>query len=202
MEKGFVVLDEVVPAAQIDAKYFYNDNFTGSNVNGYNANRVVGTKEMAAALVNAAAIAMQKGLGLRFWDGYRPTRAVCCFMEWVTLPEDEKTKQEHYPNITKAQMIPLGYISKKSGHSRGSTIDLSLYKISTGELLDMGGCFDLMDVLSHHNAIGISRTAAANRLLLRNIMMESGFIPYEKEWWHYTLKNEPYPTTYFDFGIQ
>lgn len=202
MEKGFVFLDDIIPYAQVDAKYYSDDNFTGANVDGYKVNKVVGTTEMALALVKASSFAQSKGFGLFFWDGYRPIRAVQQFMEWVMLPENGKTKQTHYPNVSKAQMLPLGYISPKSGHSRGSTIDLSLYKVSTGELLDMGGNFDFMDISSHHNAKGLSPIATANRLLLRSIMMKSGFIPYENEWWHYTLKNEPYPTTYFDFVIQ
>ena len=202
MEKGFVFLDEVIPDAQIDAKYYSDDNFTGANVDGYNVNRVVGTSEMALALVKASFQAQHQGLGLLFWDGYRPIRAVQRFMEWVILPDDGKTKQAHYPNVSKPQMVALGYISQKSGHSRGSTIDLSLYKLSTGDLLDMGSCFDFMDISSHHNAKGISHAATENRLLLQSIMIKSGFVPYENEWWHYTLKDEPYPTTYFDFVIQ
>ena len=201
MEKGFVFLDEVIPDVRIDAKYYSDDNFTGANVDGYKANKVVGTVEMALALVKASILAQRQGLGLLLWDGYRPIRAVQRFMEWAIQPDDGKTKQAYYPNVSKMQMISLGYISKKSGHSRGSTIDLSLYYLSTGELLDMGGNFDFMDISSHHNAKGISHTAATNRSLLQSIMEKSGFIPYENEWWHYTLKDEPYPTTYFDFVI-
>lgn len=202
MKEGFVFLDEAVPNSVSDARYFSDNNFTGMRVNGYNAGRVVGTFEMAEALEKASDLANKQGLSLLFWDGYRPKRAVMHFVKWAMLPEDGKTKSSYYPNIDKTQLISMGYIIEKSGHSRGSTIDLSLCDPITGIPLDMGGHFDLMDNLSHHNAPGISPVASQNRLLLRRIMEECGFIPYEQEWWHYTLKNEPYPNTYFDFVIE
>lgn len=202
MREGFVFLDEAVPNSRTDAKYFTENNFTGMRVDGYHTGRVVGTVEMANALVKASTLASAQGLSLLFWDGYRPQRAITHFAKWAMLPEDGKTKSDYYPNIEKNQLIPMGYIIEKSGHSRGSTIDLSLFDSVSGMPLDMGGQFDLMDDLSHHNAQGISQTAAQNRLLLRRIMEECGFVPYEQEWWHYTLKNEPYPNTYFDFVIE
>ena len=201
MEKGFVYLDEVVPYVRWKAMYATSDNFTGAPVDGYGADRIVGTDELAAALKSAAFLAHKEGLGLFLWDAYRPQRAVNNFIEWSRQPEDFSTKERHYPNVNREDMFDLGYIAKRSGHSRGSTIDLTLYRLDTLELLDMGGIFDFMDERSHHGAEGIGETAAQNREKLRSIMLACGFTDYSNEWWHYRLKNEPYPDTYFDFPI-
>ena len=139
----------------------------------------------------------RKGQGLRLflWDAYRPQRAVDRFLAWCAAPEDGRTKQKHYPNIAKGDIVPLGYVAARSGHSRGSTVDLTLAR-PDGSLLEMGGGFDLMDAISHHGA-PVDGMAARNRLRLRAIMEKSGFAPYENEWWHYTLRDEPYPRYVF-----
>ena len=141
------------------------------------------------------------GFGLLVWDGYRPQRAVDCFLRWAEQPEDGRTKLRHYPNIDRAEIFANGYVAAKSGHSRGSTVDLTLYHLASGELAPMGGDYDLMDAASHHGAPGITEVEAANRGHLRSIMTTSGFGSYVREWWHYTLEDEPYPDTYFDFPI-
>ena len=197
MQSGFVWLDEAVPGILWDAKYATSDNFTGAPVDGYAQNRLAGTVELAAALARAAALAEGESLRLFLWDAYRPQRAVDRFLAWCAAPEDGRTKQKHYPNIAKGDIVPLGYVAARSGHSRGSAVDLTLAHMDGG-LLDMGGGFDLMDEISHHGA-NVGAEAARNRLLLKGIMEESGFEAYENEWWHYTLRNEPYPDTYFDF---
>ena len=197
MQRGFVWLDEAVPGILWDAKYATSDNFTGAPVDGYAQNRLAGTVELAAALARAAALAEGESLRLFLWDAYRPQRAVDRFLAWCAAPEDGRTKQKHYPNIAKGDIVPLGYVAARSGHSRGSAVDLTLAHMDGG-LLDMGGGFDLMDEISHHGA-NVGAEAARNRLLLKGIMEESGFEAYENEWWHYTLRNEPYPDTYFDF---
>jgi len=202
MQTGFVYLDEAVPGVRWEAKYATSDNFTGNIVDGYHSNRIVGTVELANALCKAAELASQQGYGLFLWDAYRPQRAVDHFILWGAQPEDYSTKARHYPNVNRADMFDLGYIAKRSGHSRGSTIDLTLYRLDNFELLDMGGIFDYMDDLSHHGAEGISETAAQNRETLRELMLACGFTDYSNEWWHYRLKNEPYPDTYFDFPIE
>ena len=202
MQPGFVYLETAVPALKWDAKYATADNFTGAPVDGYRANRVVGTVQLANALRDVAIRAQGEGLGLFVWDAYRPQRAVRRFVEWVHEAEDMRTKAAHYPNVERARMIELGYIAARSGHSRGSTVDLTLYRLDTGALLEMGGDFDLMDVRSHHGAPGISPEAAQNRAHLKELMGSCGFAPYENEWWHYRLENEPYPDTYFDFRIE
>ena len=191
-----------MPALKWDAKYATADNFTGAPVDGYRANRVVGTVQLANALRDVAIRAQGEGLGLFVWDAYRPQRAVRRFVEWVHEAEDMRTKAAHYPNVERARMIELGYIAARSGHSRGSTVDLTLYRLDTGALLEMGGDFDLMDARSHHGAPGISPEAVQNRAHLKELMGSCGFAPYENEWWHYRLENEPYPDTYFDFPIE
>ena len=201
MHGDFVFVDELVPGIRWDAKYATWDNFTGKPVDGYLANRIAGTRALCAALARARDKAASLGFGLLLWDGYRPQRAVNCFLCWARQPEDGRTKPRHYPNITRADMLEKGYVAAKSGHSRGGTVDLTLYDLATGELAPMGGGHDLMDPVSHHGANGINVVAAINRQYLRSIMNTSGFSSYDCEWWHYTLKDEPYPGTYFDFPI-
>jgi D-alanyl-D-alanine dipeptidase len=201
MNEDFVFVDEVVPGIRWDAKYATWDNFTGKPLDGYRANRIVGTTALCAGLERARDEAAHLGLGLLLWDGYRPQRAVDRFLDWSRQPEDGRTKTRHYPNIDRAQMFEEGYVARKSGHSRGSTVDLTLFHLATGELVPMGGDHDLMDSISHHGAAGIRRDQAMNRQDLCYVMEMSGFRSYDCEWWHYTLKAEPYPDTYFDFPI-
>jgi D-alanyl-D-alanine dipeptidase len=201
MIADFVFVDEVVPGIRWDAKYATWDNFTGKPVDGYVANRVVGATALCAALNSAQQRAASLGFGLLLWDGYRPQRAVDRFVRWSHEPEDGRTKRRHYPNIDRTEMISRGYVAAKSGHSRGGAIDLTLFHLATGELASMGGDFDLMDPISHHDAPGITALESRNRRCLRSVMEAAGFEPYGCEWWHYTLKHEPYPDTYFDFPI-
>ncbi|MCF2533576.1 D-Ala-D-Ala dipeptidase VanX [Yinghuangia soli] len=201
MNDDFVFVDDFASGIRWDAKYATWDNFTGKPVDGYLVNRIVGTRTLCAALESARDRARDLGFGLLLWDGYRPQRAVDCFVRWPQQPEDGRTKRRHYPNIDRAEMFEKGYVAAKSGHSRGSTVDLTLYHLATGELAAMGGDHDLMDSASHHGAKGIGPIEAGNRHDLCTIMTSSGFSSYECEWWHYTLKDEPYPDTYFDFPI-
>ena len=201
MEKGFVYLDEMLPGVRWDAKYATWDNFTGRPVDGYLANRVVGTYELAAALQKVAEQAAALGYGLLLWDGYRPRRAVRSFLRWADQPEDGRTKDKHYPRIDRADMVMSGYVAARSGHSRGSTIDLTLYDLYSQELVMMGSDFDFMDELSHHEAKGVAMAESVNRRLLRSLMEENGFEAFPAEWWHYTLKDEPFPDTVFDFPV-
>ena len=201
MKDALVFVDELVSGVRWDAKYATWDNFTGKPADGYVANRIAGTKALCAALERARAEAAALGFGLLLWDGYRPQRAVECFLRWAKQPEDGRTKPRHYPNIRRAEVLEKGYVAAKSAHSRGSTVDLTLYHLATGELAPMGGDYDLMDAISHHGAKGIASVEAENRQRLRSVMEACGFNSYECEWWHYTLKSEPYPDTYFDVPI-
>lgn len=201
MKDDFVFVDELVSGIRWDAKYATWDNFTGKPVDGYLANRIVGTRALCDALGWAQEEAAALGFGLLLWDGYRPQRAVDCFLRWSEQPEDGRTKRRHYPNIRRPEMFERGYVAARSGHSRGSTVDLTLYRLATDELAPMGGGHDLMDPISHHGARGIAPDAARNRQHLRDVMEACGFSSYDCEWWHYTLRGEPHPDTYFDFPI-
>lgn len=201
MKNDFVFVDELVSGIRWDAKYATWDKFTGKPVDGYHANRIVGTRALCASLERAREKAAAFGLGLLLWDGYRPQCAVDCFLRWSRQPEDGRTKSRHYPNIDRFEMFERGYVAVNSGHSRGGTVDLTLYHLATGELAAMGGDHDLMDPVSHHGAEGITPDEARNRQHLRSIMADCGFRSYECEWWHYTLKHEPHLNAYFDFPI-
>jgi zinc D-Ala-D-Ala dipeptidase len=201
VKADFVFVDEFTPGIRWDAKYATWDNFTGKPVDGYQANRILGTKALCEALERARELAEPLGFGLLLWDGYRPQRAVDCFLRWSKQSEDRRTKLRHYPNIDRSEMFDRGYVSARSGHSRGGAVDLTLYHLATGELAPMGGDHDLMDPVSHHGATGITPTETRNREQLRSVMESSGFNSYTCEWWHYALADEPYPDTYFDFPI-
>jgi D-alanyl-D-alanine dipeptidase len=201
LPEGFVFVDEVVPDIRWDAKYATWDNFTGRPVEGYLANRIVGSHALCDALRRVSKEAATQDLGLLLWDGYRPQRAVDCFLKWSRQPEDGRTKPRHYPNIDRPDMFVQGYVASRSGHSRGSTVDLTLYSLVSGELVPMGGDHDLMDPISHHGAPGVPQDQAVHRQVLRELMEAGGFNSYECEWWHYSLAHEPYPDTYFDFPI-
>jgi D-alanyl-D-alanine dipeptidase len=201
IDPAFVFLDEGLPQVPWDAKYATADNFTGAPVPGYAVNRIVVSRAMVDALRAAARQAATAGLGLLVWDGYRPQRAVDRFVAWSAEPEDGRTKAAFYPAIERAEMLTKGYVAPRSGHTRGSAVDLTLYRLDTGALLPMGGHHDLMDERSHHGAAGIEASAAEHRRILCSTMEGSGFARYECEWWHYALRDEPYPGTYFDFPI-
>ena len=201
MHDGFVFVDELVPGIRWDAKYSTWDNFTGKPADGYLANRVVGSRALCEALTRARDRAASLGFGLLLWDGYRPQRAVDCFLRWSKQPEDGRTKRRHYPNIDRSEIVQRGYVAAKSGHSRGCAIDLTLYSLCTGTLVPMGGDHDVMDQISHHGARAITAVEASSRQALCSIMESSGFNAFDCEWWHYSLKDEPYPDTYFDFPI-
>lgn len=187
MTEGFVFLDEAVPGIRWDAKYATWDNFTGKPVDGYFANRVVGSLSLAAKLRKAQFLAAKRGYGLLLWDAYRPQRAVNAFLRWARAPERGETKEKFYPRMTRGELIRKGYIAARSEHSRGLAVDLTLFRLDTGLLVPMGGHFDYMDPRSHHGAKGISPEASAGRETLRSIMEESGFQALPNEWWHYSL---------------
>ena len=202
LEKGFVYLDKYIPGIKWDAKYAGCDNFTGRPVDGYIVNRVVIHEKAAEAVKRAQETFLKDGYCIFAYDAYRPVRAVEDFLRWMEAPEDNKRKALHYPNIDKRDMKKLGYVAGKSGHSRGSTIDLTLVNKESGKEIDMGGIFDLMDERSHTLSKKITPEQLKNRLYLRKVMMDNGFTDYDCEWWHFRLIDEPFTDTYFDFVIE
>ena len=198
----FVYVDEWIPDVILEVRYYSDDNFVGSRVDGYLAPKVILTMEAAEALAEVADEMRVLGLVLKLLDGYRPQEAVNHFIRWAEDAEDQKMKDKYYPEVDKKDVFKLGYIAKRSGHSRGSTIDLTLVDGITGEELDMGSSFDFFGEISHHGTDKISEEQFKNREILRVVMEKYGFEPYSEEWWHYTLLNEPYPYTYYDFPVQ
>lgn len=201
MNEGFVYLDETIPGFLWDAKYAACDNLTGAPLDGYLTNRIVGTRELSCALISAARHFAGLGYRLYGFDAYRPQRAVQSFIDWASRPEDGSTKARFYPALDRSRLFELGYIAVRSGHSRGSSIDLTLAAMD-GTPIDMGGDFDLMDERSHHGYAYLSPVQLANRRTLRQGMLACGFRDYENEWWHYNLQSEPHPDIYFDFVIE
>ena len=200
LEDGFVYLNDIDDSIIVDLKYYSNENFTGQYVEGYLSNNAILTKESALALSDAQDDFNKLGYSLILYDAYRPQRAVDFFVQWSNNSYDTINKRIYYPNIKKSELFELGYIAYKSGHSRGSTVDVSLVEISTNKVLDMGTIFDYFGVESHTFFDDISEKQKSNRLILYEIMSNNGFKNYSKEWWHFTLKNEPYQK-YFDFLV-
>ena len=186
----------------LEVRYASNDNFMGRVVNGYSVPKVVLTKKALKALKNAQAEFIRLGYCIKVFDAYRPQRAVDDFMQWINVENDTVMKQNYYPQLNKKNLVPQGYIAEKSGHSRGSTLDLSLIyldKENKGQEVDMGGSWDFFGERSHYDYPEISLEQKENRALLQKIMIKHGFLPYAKEWWHFTLAEEPFPNKYFDF---
>ncbi len=199
---GFVSLAEAVPDAIMEIRYYSTYNFVGDRIDGYEEPCALLTKEAAAALKNASDDAVEKGYRLKIYDAYRPQTAVQNFVEWAEDTDDTRMKAYFYPELDKSVLFDQGYIAEKSGHSRGSTVDLTLFDMSTGKELDMGGTFDYFGELSHPDYTGeLTEEQIQNRNILRDIMLENGFKPLDTEWWHFTLADEPYPDTYFDFPV-
>lgn len=199
-KSGFAEISTVIDDAAYDIRYYSPNNFTGNKINGYKAPRAYMTKEALAALAKAAADLRAQGYRLLIWDAYRPQKAVDNFVAWINNPNDEGDKT-FYPAIEKSSLLAGNYIMAKSGHTRGSTIDLTIIK-KDGSFVDMGGTFDLFSEISHPDYKKITKKQKKNRKILRDAMIKAGFNPLDSEWWHFTLKNEPYPDTYFNFDVQ
>lgn len=195
---GFVVLSDVVPDIIQEIRYHSTYNFVGERIDGYEIPCAMMTIEAAQALKKVSDDLIKKGYRLKIFDAYRPQMAVDHFMRWAES-KDTKMKKYFYPKIAKDRIIPEGYVAVKSGHSRGSTVDLTLFDMKTGKEVDMGGTFDYFGELSHPDYKKITKTQYKNRMILRDAMIKGGFKPLEEEWWHFTLKDEPYPDTYFTF---
>ncbi len=202
LPEGFVYVTDVIPTVQLDMRYAGEDNFVGAVVDGYEAPKAILTEEAAQALKKAADILEEQGYYIKIFDAYRPQRAVNHFIRWAKDLDDTRMKEKYYPDLDKSVLFELGYIAEKSGHSRGSTVDLTIVDKETGEELDMGSGFDFFGEISHHGTDLITPEQERNRNILRDAMVEAGFEVYPEEWWHYKLKDEPYPDTYFDFPVK
>lgn len=204
--KGFVYAKDYIPDLIEDLRYNTTNNFMGEPANGYKTNCVILTKEAAMALKSAADELRKMGYVIKVYDAYRPQSAVDHFVRW-SKTSDHRNKAYYYPTLSKTSLFPR-YIAKKSGHSKGSTIDMTICYKDTGKEVDMGSHFDFFGTPSHTTFLGsyaggkVTKEHQKNRLLLRNVMIRHGFKPYDNEWWHFTLKNEPYPSQWFNFPVQ
>lgn len=199
-KNGFDKIYNVIDDAVFDLRYYSPYNFTGHKIRGYNAPVAYMTKEALQALAIAAADLRSQGYRILVWDSYRPQKAVDHFVEWINDPDDDGNKS-FYPTLKKSDLIAGDYIMPKSGHTRGSTIDLTIIK-QDGSFVDMGGTFDLFSEISHPDYKKLTKKQKKNRKILRDAMLKAGFKPLDSEWWHFTLKNEPYPDTYFNFDVE
>jgi D-alanyl-D-alanine dipeptidase len=199
---GFVYIDKAIPGIRVDLRYASSNNFVGRPVNGYISQRAVLSAPAAQALARVQSELKPFGLELLIFDTYRPQRAVDDFMAWSKDYADTRTKANYYPQVAKENLFPEGYIADRSGHSRGSTVDLTIVTaLPAIKALDMGTHFDFFGPESWPKYSGASLEQRANRLLLRSLMQKYGFKPYEMEWWHFTYENEPFPDTYFNFVV-
>lgn len=196
---GFVLVTDAIPDVLLEIRYFSTFNFVGKRVDGYEEPVALITKEAAAALKKVSNRMMAKGYRLKIFDIYRPQKAVNHFERWALDIGDTLTKAFFYPELDKSVLFDRGFIAHRSGHSRGSTVDLTLFDMKLGRDVDMGGPFDYFGELSHPDYQAITKAQKANRKLLHDAMIEAGFRGITGEWWHFTLKNEPYPNTYFTF---
>ena len=199
---GFIYAKDVIPDLVIELRYFTSNNFVGSKVDGYKANKLILTNQAAQALKLVQDDLEMQNLCLKVFDGYRPQRAVNHFVRWAKDLGDTINKQQFYPNVDKQNLFKEEYIAFRSGHTRGSTLDLTIIDANTNKPLDMGSPYDFFGNESWASYEGISEEQKANRQLLQSIMRKHGFINYPKEWWHFTLRNEPFPETYFDFVVE
>jgi len=221
---GFVRLTDLAPDIPLEMRYAGPHNFIGRPIDGYRAAECILTRPAAEAVLRVHAELVRSGLGVKIYDCYRPARAVADFVSWSKTP-DEAMKDEFYPNVDKRDFFRLGYVAEKSSHSRGSTVDLTIIPLPAprqpayvpgqrlasclapraerfpDNSLDMGTGFDCFDPLSHPANPAVGAVPFHNRQLLRALMEKNGFAPYDEEWWHFTLRNEPFPQTFFDFPV-
>jgi len=217
----FVMLAEAVPDAILEIRYYSTYNFVGQRIDGYEEPTALLTRQAADSLKVVSDEVKQMGYRLKIYDAYRPQKAVDHFVRWAKDIPDTLMKHFFYPDLTKDVLFPQKYIMEKSGHTRGSTLDLTLFDMETEKELDMGGTFDWFGPESHPDFCGnpetgeftgdnskspVGRTITpqqfANRMILRRVMLKHGFVPMDTEWWHFTLKDEPYPDTFFTFPVK
>lgn len=202
LPKGFSYVSEIDATIKKELRYGTSNNFIGKPIDGYLKDSLIISTPAAKALKEIQTKLMLSGLSLKIFDAYRPQQAVDYFVRWAKVMNDTLMKQLYYPDVQKSELFTLGFIASKSGHTRGSTVDLSIVDVKTNKEVDMGSSYDFFGEKSHPFYKKITEAQMKNRMLLRTIMIKNGFIPYDNEWWHFTLKDEPYPTTYFNFLIE
>ncbi len=202
LPKTFVYAKNIIPDLHVELRYYSQNNFVGDTIDGYNNNCLILTKATVDALQKVQTALNKNNYALKIYDGYRPQRAVNHFIQWAKHLNDTINKSRFYPDVKKANLFKEEYIASRSGHSKGSTVDLTIIDLTTKAEIDMGSIYDFFGVQSWVNYDGISETQKQNRRLLQQIMLKHGFRNYAKEWWHFTLRDEPYPNTYFDFPIE
>ena len=198
---GFVLLSDFIPQIVQEIRYYSTFNFIGDRIDGYEEPCAILTKEAARALKQVSNEMIVQGYRLKIFDAYRPACAVRQFVLWGIEDQDIRMKQYFYPELEKQVLFRDGYIASKSSHSRGSAVDLTLLDMQSGKELDMGSPFDLFSEVSHPSFRGVTDEQYANRMLLQQAMVRAGFVPLDCEWWHFMLKDEPYPDTYFEFPV-
>lgn len=198
---GFVLMADLIPDIVQEIRYYSSYNFIGSRINGYEEPCAILTRKAARALQAVSNEAIVQGYRLKIYDAYRPARAVRQFVLWGIEDLDLRMKPYFYPELQKQELFVKGYIASRSSHSRGSTVDLTLLDMKTGKEVDMGGPFDYFGELSLPDYRGITEDQFENRMTLQRLMTRNGFVPIDCEWWHFTLGDEPYPDTYFDFPV-
>ncbi len=198
----FVDVASVVPGLVVEMRYLGSDNFLGRPVDGYERPVCYLTREAAEALAGVARDIAPRGLAIKVFDCYRPQRAVAHFVRWAQNLADVAKKAEYYPEVDKRNLFRDGYIAARSGHSRGSTVDLTLVRSTDGRELNMGTRYDFFSPRSWPSDRSVGNEAQSNRRLLAEAMSRRGFAGYSKEWWHFTLRREPYPDSYFDFPVR
>ena len=198
---GFVLLADFVPSIMQEIRYYSTYNFVGDRIDGYEEPCAILTQEAARALKSVSNEMNVRGYRLKVFDAYRPAAAVKHFVFWGLEDQDLRMKEYFYPDLEKQELFRKGYIASRSSHSRGSTVDLTLLDMKTGKEVDMGSPFDLFSPVSHPDYRGITAEQYANRMNLQRVMVRNGFQPIDCEWWHFTLENEPYPDTYFEFPV-
>jgi len=202
LPEGFVYAKAEIPSIYVDLKYCGDENFVGETIDGYHLNVAIMTVQAAAALKKVQAQLVKQNLSIKIHDAYRPQRAVNHFVRWAKVVNDTLMKQQFYPRVLKKNLFKSGYIASKSRHSSGSTMDVTLVDLKTGEALDMGSPFDFFGSESWVEHKNLTKTQAKNRQTLQKVMLTNGFRNYPKEWWHFTLRGEPYRNQYFDFLVE
>ncbi len=202
LPKGFVYVTDIIPNLKLDLRYFTKHNFVGKPINGYKSNKCILTIQAANALKKVQDELLEQNLCIQVYDAYRPQKAVNHFIKWAKDFKDTINKEQYYPKIKKRNLFKLQYIATHSRHSSGSTVDLTIYSNKTGSVLDMGSDYDYFGKESWVNYQNLTKQQIKNRQLLQTVMLTNGFRSYPKEWWHFTLRFEPYRNQYFDFNVE